>query len=118
MHKAKHNVEKGNRTMTNQDKEKMVLLAREGKRISKICKEDFQDEYTYDDVYFEVYAEGERSAMGVKRMISNRLKKLSTLSPQEQEKMIEEIDDHVWYLYSRYKESQTRIEDIRNIIEG
>ena len=104
--------------MNSQDKEKMVLLAREGKTISKICKEDFQNKYSYDDIYFEVYAEGERSAMGVKRMISNRLKKLSTLSPQEQEKMVEEIDELVWYLYDRYKISQTRIEDIRAIIEG
>jgi len=104
--------------MTDQDIKKMVLLAKEGKTIAKICREDFQDKYSYEDVYFEVHAEGEKSALGVKRMIAARLNKLSTQSAQEQEATIEDIHELVWYLYNRHKENQKRIDDIRSIIDG
>lgn len=50
------------------DSKKMIQLAREGKQISKILEEDFP-EYDYCDVYFEVYGSGEKSSLGIRRMI-------------------------------------------------
>jgi len=102
--------------LDNRDSEKMKKLAREGKLISKICGEDFP-QYSYSDVYAEIYGGGERSAMGVKKMISSRLKKLPSLSTKEQSDLIDEINDLVWDLYNRNKESQQKLEDIRAVIE-
>lgn len=103
--------------MNEKDSAKMVLLAKEGKLISKIWREDFP-EYSYDDVYMAVYGSGEKGSMGVKRMITNRLNKLVTLPPTEQEGMIEEINGYVTYLYEKHISSQKRIDQIRSIIEG
>lgn len=102
--------------MDKRDSEKMIKLAREGKAISKIAEEDFP-EYFYWDIYVEVYGAGEKSAVGVKRMISNRLKKLPSLSTNEQQYMIDEINELVWHLYNRYRESQVKLDDIRAVIE-
>lgn len=102
--------------MDTRDSRKMIQLAREGKAISKIMDDDFP-EYSYWDIYLEVYGAGEKSAVGVKRMISNRLKKLPSLSAEEQQNMVNEIDELVWHLYSRYRESQQKLDDIRIVIE-
>lgn len=101
--------------MDTRDSEIMIRLAREGKQISKIWEEDFP-QYHYGDIYFEVYGAGEKSALGAKRMISTRLKKLTSVSKTEQLKMIEEINDLVWHLYDRHKENQHKLDDIREII--
>jgi hypothetical protein len=97
------------------DSDKMIQLAREGKQITKIFEEDFPN-YDYWEVYWEVYGAGERSSLGAKRMISNRLNKLSSASKNEQKQIIDEIDDLVWHLYSRYKENQQKLDQIRSII--
>jgi len=97
------------------DSDKMKQLAREGKQITKIFEEDFPN-YDYWEVYWEVYGAGERSSLGAKRMISNRLNKLSSASKNEQKQIIDEIDDLVWHLYSRYKENQQKLDQIRSII--
>lgn len=102
--------------MDKRDSEKMVKLAREGKQISKIFQEDFPN-YNYWDIYLEVYGAGERSALGVKRMITNRLYKLTSIPANEQQVIIEEIDNLVYHLYSRFKESQEKLDEIRAIIE-
>lgn len=102
--------------MDERDSKKMIQLAREGKSISKIVDEDFP-QCTYWDVYMAVYAGGEKSAVGVKRKISNRLKKIPSLPIEEQADMLEEIDELVWHLYDRYKESQQKLDDIRGVIE-
>jgi len=101
--------------MDKRDSEKMIQLAREGKEISKILKEDFP-QYDYWDIYCEVYNAGEKSAVGTKRMITNRLNDLPTLSKQQQKKVIEEIDELVFHLYSRYREGQKKLDDIRNVV--
>lgn len=99
------------------DSEKMIKLAREGKEISKIWENDFP-QYDYWDVYCEVYGAGEKSSLGVKRMITNRLNKLTTtLTKAEQQAIIDEIDQLVWHLYSRYKEGQQKIDSIRAVVE-
>ncbi|QHI73437.1 hypothetical protein [Aminipila terrae] len=101
--------------MDARDSEKMVKLAKEGKEISKILQEDFP-QYTYWDIYWEVYGSGEKTSMGVRRMITNRLNKIVNLQPMEQRGIIDEIDELVWHLYDRYKESQQKLDDIRSII--
>lgn len=92
----------------------MIKLAREGKEITKIMKEDFPD-YNYWDIYCEIYGAGERSVLGVKRMITNRLNKLTALPANEQQEIIEEIDNLVCHLYSRFKESQEKLDEIRAV---
>ncbi|MCT8975123.1 hypothetical protein N4T77_00770 [Clostridium sp. CX1] len=101
--------------MDKRDSERIVQLAREGKQISKIWEEDFP-QYDYWDIYIEVYAAGEKSSLGTKRMITNRLYKLTSLPKKEQDELIKEIDELVCYLYNRYKESQQKLDDIRGVI--
>ncbi len=91
-------------------------LAKEGMLISHIWRNHYP-KYEYSDIYLEVYGQGARSSLGTKRMITNRLKGLADLSPQEQEAVIEEIDELVSYIYNRYKESQKKLDKIRDVIE-
>ncbi|MEN6462679.1 MAG: hypothetical protein ABFC94_15085 [Syntrophomonas sp.] len=100
--------------MDARDEKQIIKLAREGKQISKIC-DDFP-QYDYWDVYCAVYGAGEKSALGTKRMITNRLNWLLKSSPQQQTDLIEEINDLVWHLYTRYQESQKKLDEIRHII--
>jgi hypothetical protein len=100
------------------DSEEMIRLAKEGKEISKIWAEDFS-EYDYWEVYTEVYLAGERSSVGVKRMITSRLNKLAGLNKQaDREELIEEINGLIWHLYSRYKDSQQKLDEIRAVINN
>jgi len=101
--------------MDKRDSDKIAQLASEGKQISKIWSEDFS-QYDYWDVYFEVYEAGEKSPVGAKRMITNRLNKLSSLPKKEQNDLIKEIDELVCYLYSRHKQSQKKLDDIRVVM--
>ena len=55
---------------------KAKQLASEGKQISKIYKEDLPN-CDYWDIYWAVHEEGEKSALGVKRTITNRLNTLT-----------------------------------------
>ena len=104
--------------MNIKDKEVMVRLAREGKHISKIWSDDFP-EYDYWEVYTEVYGAGERSSVGVKRMITARLRKLASVNNQsDREDLIEEINELIFHLYSRYKDSQHKLNEIRCIINN
>lgn len=101
--------------MDERDSKKIIQLAREGKEISKICEEDFP-QYDYWDVYFEVIVAGEKSSVGVKRMITNRLKKITSVPKDEQVELIDEINHLISHLYDRYKESQIKLDKIRNVI--
>ena len=95
----------------------MVRLAKEGKQISKIQQEDFP-EYSYEDVYIEVYGEGEQSSRGVKSMMTARLNKLASLPPDEQPAVVEEIRDLLTYLYAKHRDNQKKLDDIRKVIDG
>ncbi|MFT5706513.1 MAG: hypothetical protein ACI9ES_000792 [Oceanospirillaceae bacterium] len=96
--------------------EEIIRLASEGKQISKIWEEHFPD-YDYYDVYFAAYDGGERSALGVKRMITTRLNKMADSRKSSERKEIqEELDDLVWYLYESLKTSQQKLEKIRSVI--
>ncbi|MFC6040538.1 hypothetical protein ACFPYN_14015 [Paenisporosarcina macmurdoensis] len=102
--------------MNSNDSKVMIRLAKEGKKISKIWAEDF-NEYDYWEVYTEVYGAGERSSVGVKRMITSRLNKLGAADIQEdREELIDEINELILHLYSRYKNSQQKLDEIRAII--
>jgi radical SAM superfamily enzyme with C-terminal helix-hairpin-helix motif len=101
--------------MDKRDAEIIVRLAKEGKQISKIWEEDFP-EYDYIDIYWEVYGAGERSALGTKRMITNRLHKLTTVPKREQQEIIDEINELVSHMYTRYRESQKKLDEIRGVI--
>jgi len=104
--------------MNKKDSDEIIRLAREGKHISKIWSEHFS-EYDYWEVYMEAYGAGERSSVGVKRMITARLDKLvDTDSKADREDLIEEINDLVLHLYTRYKASQQKLEQVRDIINS
>ena len=100
-----------------QDREKIIELAREGKQLTKIMEEDFP-EYEYWEIYEVVYSDGGKSALGVKRTIANRLKTLRdpNLSDDEKEEIIDEIDELVWHLYDSLKTSQSKLDAIRKIM--
>lgn len=98
------------------ESEKMRRLAKEGKQISKIVSDDFPN-YEYLEVYLEVYASGERSARGVKRMISTRLNELVAVGAKADRKIIvEELHDLVWHLYENHKANQQKLEKIRAVL--
>ncbi|WP_342564217.1 hypothetical protein NST84_03215 [Paenibacillus sp. FSL R7-0345] len=104
--------------MNKKDSEEIIRLAREGKHISKIWSEHFH-EYDYWEVYMEAYGAGERSSVGVKRMITARLNKLAdTDSKDIREELTEEINELVVHLYSRYRASQQKLEKVREIINN
>ena len=99
-----------------QDVKRIRQLVGEGKNISKVMEEDFP-KYGYWDIY-DAAAEGdERSAMGVKRMIANRLKKLDSAAPEVRDQAIEELDDLVCDLYRRLKANQKKLASIREIVD-
>jgi hypothetical protein len=98
------------------DGDRMRRLAQEGKPISRIMYEDFPST-DYWEIYVEVYGKGERSATGMKRMISNRLKWLqSTDSQAEKNTIINEINELVWHLYENFKKNQQKLDKIRKVL--
>jgi hypothetical protein len=104
--------------MNKKDSDVIIRLTREGKHISKIWSEDFP-EYDYWEIYMEAYGAGEKSSVGVKRMITARLNKLAdTNSKVDREALINELHELILHLYSRYKASQQKLDDIRAIINN
>ena len=102
-------------TIPKRDSDKMKNLTREGKQIAKIVTEDFP-EYDYWDVYSEVYGAGERSAPGVKKMITNRLNQLVGANAQNRQSIMDELNELIWYLYENYKSNQRKLNSIRQIL--
>jgi hypothetical protein len=99
------------------DSAMMIKLAQEGKQIAKIWREDFP-KYEYQDIYFEVYGNGERSAKGLKVMITNRLNSIQGTSSKKQQKLIiDELHDLVWHLYEQHKSNQKKIDSIRKALD-
>ncbi len=84
--------------------------------FSKIQKEDFK-EYSYWYIYIEVYGSGERSSLGIKRMITGRLNKLISAPKNERRLILKEIDELVWHLYENHKINQQKIDAIRKTLE-
>ncbi len=95
------------------DSKKMQRLAQEGKKISKILSEDFPD-LDYLDVYFAVHEGGERSSLGVKREITNRLSELveNTIA-KDRRKQSEVLHELIGYLYNSHKTNTAKLAKIR-----
>jgi hypothetical protein len=102
-------------SISHSDSNKMKTLAQEGRQISKIM-EDFPG-YSYWDIYFEVHGRGQRSALGVKRMIANRLNRLVDATKEERKTIVDEVDDLVWHLYNNHITNQRKLQKIRKALE-
>jgi hypothetical protein len=103
-------------SITKNDSQKMQRLTQEGKRISKIVKEDFPS-LSYWDVYVEVYGAGERSSLGVKRMITNRINAVvKSTSKSERRDIAEELHELVWHLYNNHKINTEKLAKIRDVL--
>lgn len=103
--------------MDERDIEKMIKLAREGKRLYKIWEEDFP-QYDYWDIYMEINEAGKKGALVTRNKITYRLNKLQQrMSKKERQEVLDEITELVDHLYIRYKESQKKLQEIRNVIE-
>ena len=102
-------------TISRRDTDRIKNLVREGKQIARIVEEDFP-QYDYWDVYSEVYGSGEKSAQGVKWIITNRLNQLTSVSAEERQGIVDEVSELVWYLYENYKASQRKLDSIRKAL--
>ena len=99
--------------ISNVDSKKMQRLAKEGKKITDIQKQDFPS-LTYWDVYIEIYGAGSRSALGVKRMITNRINAVAaSTSKTERKNIAVELQELVWHLYNNHKGNQEKLAKIR-----
>ncbi|MCK4295767.1 MAG: hypothetical protein KAX28_03815 [Candidatus Marinimicrobia bacterium] len=103
--------------MSEKDSELMKRLTQEGKPISRIMYEDFP-ELDYWDIYWAVYGKGQRSATGMKRMISNRLKLLEKTTGEKKKLIVDEVNELVWHLYNNFKKNQKKLENIRNVLNA
>jgi hypothetical protein len=102
--------------MEQKDAIEIQKLVREGKQISKVMEEDYP-EYEYWEIYMAAYDGGERSALGIKRMITTRLNKMAeSKKPSERKEIQEELDNLVWCLYKSLKDNQKKLEKIRAVI--
>jgi len=102
--------------ITKADSKKMQRLAQEGKKISRIKKEDFPS-LTYWDVYVEVYGAGKRSALGVKRMITTRIDAVAaSKSKKDRQAIAEDLQELVWHLYDNHKANQAKLARIRSAL--
>jgi hypothetical protein len=102
--------------LTKTDSQKMQRLAQEGKRISKIVKEDFPS-LSYWDVYVEVYGAGQRSSLGVKRMITRRINDVvKSTKKSERRDIAEELHELVWHLYRNHKTSTEKLAKFREVL--
>lgn len=99
------------------DSQKMQRLAKEGKKIADIWKQDFP-KLSYWDVYFEIYDAGGRGAMGVKRMITNRINAITdSASKSERKEIAAELQGLVWHLYNNHKDNQVKLSGIRAALD-
>ncbi len=98
------------------DSDKMRRLAQEGKTIASICRDDFHEAYDYGDIFWAVRGEGQASALGMQRSITNRLKKLANCSASERSTIIQEISELGRRIYDNMMTSQKKLEVIRKAL--
>jgi hypothetical protein len=103
-------------TISKAESRKMQRLAQEGKQISKIVAEDFPS-LDYWEVYFEVYGAGEKSSLGVKRTITNRLNKLIDAGKPERKEIVDELHGLIWHLYESHKKNTAKLSKIRSALD-
>jgi hypothetical protein len=98
------------------DSEKMQKLAKEGKKIVDIWKQYFP-KLSYWDVSIEVYGAGGRGAMGVKRMITNRINAIvASTSKNDRKEIATELQELVWHLYNNHKSNHEKLSAIRKAL--
>ena len=103
-------------TFNRKDRKKILRLVKEGKRISLIWREHFP-KHDYLEVYNVACEAGEQSAIGAKRSISARLKKLSsTTGRTEKQRIIAQVSNLVYDLYENHKANQKKFDQLRKII--
>ncbi|MDP2855779.1 MAG: hypothetical protein Q8N90_01500 [bacterium] len=98
------------------DVEQMKNLAKEGKQISKIVTQDFP-QYSYWDIYSEVYGSGMQGAQGVKVMITKRLNQLVKANTSERQEIVEELNYLICDIYNRCRSNQSKLDNIRKILQ-
>lgn len=103
-------------TISQADSEKMRRLAQEGMQISKIAS-DYYPDLDYSDVYLEIYSFGEKSSLGIKRMITNRLNAMvDNSNKKKRSEIAEELHSLVWHLYENHKINRDKLANIRDIL--
>jgi hypothetical protein len=105
----------GSVSIPSRDLDKMRRLTQEGKSIASIWRDDFQEAYDYWDIFWAV-GEGQASAVGMQRSITNRLKKLATCDPSERSTIIQEVGDLGRRLYDNMMINQKKLESIRKVL--
>lgn len=110
--------------MEQRDIDTIIRLSKEGKQISRIREEDYP-ELDYDEIYEIIYEAGERSAQGVKRIISNRINELNDMiahkdsyQVDELQNIVSEINGWVNFLYERHRANQKKLDSIREVINN
>ena len=104
-------------TISKSDSQKMQRLAKEGKKIADIWKQEFP-KLSYWDVYFEIYDAGGRGAMGVKRMITNRINAIAdSTSKSDRKEIAAELQELVWHLYNNHKANHVKLSEIRTALD-
>ena len=102
--------------MNAEDRARIALLVEEGKSVARIEEEDFP-QYDYWEILFAAAEDGQRPAMGIKRMISNRLRDLDGAGKRERRELIAEISNLVSQLYRNHKAMSRRLEGVRKALD-
>ena len=104
-------------TIPQSNQKQILRLVQEGKSLSKIAKEDFPN-IDYWEIWWTACEGGERSARGVKKMITSRLNSLIEAGrKQDRQPLIDEISDLVSYLYENHKKNSEKLGKIRKVLE-
>jgi len=101
--------------VSDNDLQEMNKLISYGKNISDLSRQFPQ--YDYWDIYWSV---NDYSIQGKKRSVTNRIEKLrsSTVSNDEKEQILNEIQGTVNDLYEMLKENGKKLVEIGQIING
>jgi len=91
------------------EKEKIEQMIMKGDKMEAIAQQ-IAGKCTWQDIQHYCWESGAMSWRGSKMMISNRLKRFKTATTQaEREKIADEIDQSVSYLYYCAKQMRERI---------
>jgi len=96
--------------LSEEEKGRIQQLAWEGKLISKIRQDDFP-EYSWEEIYGAAWEGGAQSVLGVQRMITRRLRKLTTAHDQQaREDLVNELERLTRDMYYRVRQNQKKME--------
>ena len=102
---------------TDKQKTKIIQMITKGEKMETIAKVIGRN-CTWQEIQQFCWESGYMSWQGSKRMISTRLNRFKTAGTQaEREKLAEEIDDAVSYLYNCAREMRSRIVAIEKALK-